>query len=220
MPTSETAAGVPAEKERLRRAMKALRAAYWADAAARRNENDAQGPAAADGESLARAAAALRAAADARICASVCSLPRFAAAETVFLYNAFGSEAGTSAIAARAKAEGKAVFYPRVRGREMELVRDEGQAFARGPFGIMEPAGPVEHVLPQFCVLPLLAADARFHRLGYGGGYYDRALAAWGDAAFKAGIGYDFQLLGTVPAEAHDVLTDALVTDARVLVRR
>ena len=73
--------------------------------------------------------------------------------------------------------------------------------------------------LPQVCVLPLLAADKSFRRLGYGGGFYDRWLARNGGGVFKVGVGYDFQLLDEIPAEAHDVLLDAVVTDARVLLR-
>lgn len=166
-----------------------------------------------------RAEAGERALRDGRICEALFALPQFAAARSVFLYNAFGSEAGTAGVAARLRAEGRRVLYPRVCGRDMFLVPDEGQGFAPGAFGIPEPLGAVTDELPQVCVLPLLAADKSFRRLGYGGGFYDRWLARSGGGVFKVGIGYDFQLLDEIPAEAHDVLLDAVVTDARVLLR-
>ena len=50
-----------------------------------------------------------------------------------------------------------------------------------------------------------------------GGGFYDRYLCCRN--TLKIGICYDFQLIGEVPSEAHDVRLDAIVTDARVLVR-
>ena len=140
------------------------------------------------------------------------------AEKTVFLYRSFADEADTFRIADALMREGTDVCFPRVEGREMVPVLWTGQPFLRGRFGIEEPTGPSFTGRIGLCVLPLLAADGQFYRLGYGGGYYDRFLA--GKNIRKAGICYDFQLVGSVPREPHDVPLDAIVTDKRILIGR
>ncbi len=156
---------------------------------------------------------------DARIAAALFSLPAVQSGTCFFLYRAANGEAGTARIAARLLREGKTVLYPRVRGREMDLVPDRGLGFSRGAFGIEEPTGEPSDREPDVVVLPMLAADGQLHRLGYGGGYYDRYLAAH-PAPYKAAIAYDFQIVERVPHCPHDVLPDAVVTDLRILRRQ
>ena len=101
----------------------------------------------------------------------------------------------------------------------MIAVRYEGGGLCPGKFGVSEPEGEESEDKPEVCILPLLAADGQFRRLGYGGGYYDKYLSGKGKGMRKIGICYDFQLTDGLPSEDHDVLLDALVTDARILVR-
>lgn len=156
---------------------------------------------------------------DARIAAALFSMPAVQSGTCFFLYRAANGEAGTARIAARLLREGKTVLYPRVRGREMDLVPDRGLGFSRGAFGIEEPTGEPSDREPDVVILPMLAADGQLHRLGYGGGYYDRYLAAH-PAPYKAAIAYDFQIVERVPHCPHDVLPDAVVTDLRILRRQ
>ena len=65
----------------------------------------------------------------------------------------------------------------------------------------------------DFILVPGLAFSKDRHRLGRGGGFFDRLLAGRAQDAFKLGVGFSFQLLDTVPTEAHDILMDAIVTD-------
>ena len=167
-----------------------------------------------------RAKIAERDAADAAICAAVLAMPEVAEAESVFVYKSFGTEADTGGIIAALLRAGKAVYLPRVNGAEMCAVRYTGQALARGAYGIEEPCGAPFAGCPQVCLTPLLAADEDFRRLGYGGGYYDRYFAREGRAAYKIGICYDRQRIKSIPAEEHDALLDAVVTDKRVLRRK
>ena len=141
------------------------------------------------------------------------------AGDRYFVYMSFGSEADTHRIIAELMRRDKRVYLPRTKGKEMELVRYTGQPLVRGAFGIAEPGGEAEEVFPEVCVLPLLAADGECRRLGYGGGFYDRYLAERGKTALKVGICYDFQIVGKIPAERHDVPLDAIVTDARIFCR-
>jgi len=65
-------------------------------------------------------------------------------------------------------------------------------------------------------VAPAIALDASGNRLGYGAGFYDRALLRY-PSSIKIGVAYDFQLLAEVPVNADDVAMNVVVTDARVI---
>jgi 5-formyltetrahydrofolate cyclo-ligase len=65
--------------------------------------------------------------------------------------------------------------------------------------------------------VPALAADPRGHRIGYGAGYYDRALPSYVPPAATFVVVFDFQLLAEVPCTEGDVPVDRIVTDARTL---
>ena len=89
-----------------------------------------------------------------------------------------------------------------------------GMATARSNFGVEEPQSG-EAVVPDLLLVPLLAFDSRGHRLGYGGGFYDRTLAglrAVGPVrAF--GLAYAAQEVPGVPSGGHDARLDAIVTE-------
>ncbi len=115
-------------------------------------------------------------------------------------------------------ARGHTVALPQVMGAE-ELMQfrlwREDSAMHRGGFGIPEPAeGDV--VVPDTVLVPLAAFDARGHRIGYGGGFYDGTLAAVKPAR-AVGIAYDLQRYdGEFQAQAHDVPMPMIVTDKKV----
>lgn len=85
-----------------------------------------------------------------------------------------------------------------------------------GQFGVSEPlAGCEEIPLNRFdlVLVPGVAFDARGNRLGRGRGFYDRILAEV--SGIKCGVAYDFQLVETVPTEAHDAPVDFIFTPSR-----
>ena len=70
---------------------------------------------------------------------------------------------------------------------------------------------------PDIMLVPLSAFDRMGHRIGYGAGYYDRAidrLRAKGRAPKLIGIAFDCQEVASVPAEPHDVALDAMLTES------
>jgi 5-formyltetrahydrofolate cyclo-ligase len=83
-----------------------------------------------------------------------------------------------------------------------------------GPYGARIPVDAAQ-VVPQVVILPLLAFDGRGHRLGYGGGYYDRTLCALraSGALLALGFAYSAQEVAELPAEATDQRLDAVVTE-------
>lgn len=91
-----------------------------------------------------------------------------------------------------------------------------GTEMARGVFGTQHPAAG-EAVEPDWLIVPLLAFDRRCARLGYGGGYYDRTLAAL-PGAVAIGVAYAAQEVPEVPIGPHDVPLHAVATE-RELIR-
>jgi 5,10-methenyltetrahydrofolate synthetase len=77
-----------------------------------------------------------------------------------------------------------------------------------------EPASGIA-VVPDLLLIPCVGFDLQRYRLGYGGGYYDRTLAAWpGDTLpVTVGIAYDACRVDALPAEAHDLAMGWIVTD-------
>ncbi len=92
-----------------------------------------------------------------------------------------------------------------------------GDVLVREPFGTMRPTGD-EHA-PSFLLVPLLAFDRCGHRLGYGGGYYDRTLSALHDA-FALGCAYAAQEVDQVPVAPYDARLDAVATERGVIFFR
>lgn len=117
--------------------------------------------------------------------------------------------------------EGKEVYLPKVNSSSPALkhVRYRGpESLAPGPYDIPEPTGK-EAIAPEeldLILVPLLAADNRKNRLGYGMGYYDRFLAL--ATGVSAGLLFQAFLLDEpLPAEPHDIPLDYLITENGVV---
>jgi 5,10-methenyltetrahydrofolate synthetase len=86
-----------------------------------------------------------------------------------------------------------------------------------GHHGIPEPASQ-EAIVPDLLLVPCVGFDRDGYRLGYGGGYYDRTLAAWPGAALPVTVGIAYEACriddGVLAREAHDLPLDAVVTEA------
>jgi len=68
-------------------------------------------------------------------------------------------------------------------------------------------------LVPDALIVPLLGFDPRKYRLGYGGGYYDRTLAAAARRPFCVGLGYSQAMLPTIHPQPHDIPMDEVVTN-------
>lgn len=87
----------------------------------------------------------------------------------------------------------------------------EGDPISLNSYGIAEPAIPSAPVEPGVMLVPLLAFDASGHRLGYGGGYYDRVLERMTVRAI--GIAYAGQEVKQLPRGQHDRRLDMILTE-------
>ncbi len=99
------------------------------------------------------------------------------------------------------------------RGRPLEFRRREpGAAMRPGIWDVPVPAA-AEPVEPDCLLVPLVGFDGEGHRLGYGGGYYDRTLAAMRRRPLALGVGHAFQRLATIRPRPFDRPVDAVVTE-------
>jgi len=124
----------------------------------------------------------------------------------------FGIAAGRRRVDARPPVLG-------LRGRgaraSAELVR--GAPMVDMGFGTVGPHEEAEVLDPSVMLVPLAAFDARGHRIGYGAGYYDRAIAKLADKGLTPrliGIAFDCQQVEMVPDENHDVIIPEILTES------
>ena len=97
---------------------------------------------------------------------------------------------------------------------------EQPDAMCGGPLGVCEPsdADPAAATNElDVIVVPALAVDARGHRIGYGAGYYDRALTRFSPPAVAVAVAFDFQLLVELPNTPEDVTVGYVVTESRIL---
>jgi 5-formyltetrahydrofolate cyclo-ligase len=94
----------------------------------------------------------------------------------------------------------------------------QGDALVRGLFGISEPVATALEVIPDIVLVPLAAFDRAGHRVGYGGGYYDRTFARLRQVKPLTAIGLAFavQEIPQVPALSHDVRLDFVLTETDI----
>lgn len=152
-------------------------------------------------------------------------------ARQVALYVAMRGEVNTTKLLEEAWSAGKQVLLPRCRPRQpgyMDFVPCMGPGcLSHGHFGIEEPCpdiaplpwesegppGP-QDLFPDLLVLPGVAFDRQGYRLGYGGGYYDRALSHPALAgAVRVGLAYTWQVVRELPVEPWDCPVHALCTE-------
>lgn len=134
-------------------------------------------------------------------------------------YHALPEEADPAALLEVLVAGGCHIAFPRVaaRGQPLDYHRiPDGAVLAEGAYGIREPLDHWPRAVPGLVLVPLLAFDASGHRLGYGGGFYDRTLERLkaADPRLRAvGIAYAGQQVDKLPHDAHDYPLDAILTE-------
>lgn len=145
---------------------------------------------------------------------------RFAslAAMRIGAYSPFRGEPDIRAAVDRWRAAGATTALPVVvtRGAPLEFRAFwPGVRMGRGVWGLPIPQGtPV--VVPQALLIPLLGFDAHGYRLGYGGGYFDRTLAALAPPPLGIGVAFELSRIATVHPQPHDIPMDFIATEAGI----
>jgi 5-formyltetrahydrofolate cyclo-ligase len=146
-------------------------------------------------------------------------LPEIRAAEIVLVFWSFGSEVPTMPLIDGLRSVGSRVALPRIVDGDLQArTYEPGDPLTATSFGALEPAAGV--VLDpreiDAIAVPAVAFDREGHRVGYGGGFYDRFLTTIRDDAPAIGIGFELQLLPpgqTLPAGHFDRRIDLVVTE-------
>ena len=165
---------------------------------------------------------AVRAAASHTIGEQLKALPSFVAARVVLVTFPFGSEWDSRPCALTVLSSGKTLVAPRVnnatRMLELHAVDDIAHQVTAGFRGIPEPLSS----LPRFdathidwVLVPGVAFGADGRRLGYGGGFYDRLMATLAKATPCIAGAFDAQIAAHIPAAAHDLYVDRIITESR-----
>ena len=150
----------------------------------------------------------------------VLQFPELIEAETVCLYMSTGNELDTSEIIRYCLENGKKVAAPRIENEEIEFYyfKDPSE-LQQGSFNIWEPMG-TEAVTDEdsLMIMPGVAFDLDCNRIGYGMGYYDRYLTKH-PYMKKIALAYEFQIVGKIMNDIHDVRADIIVTESRVIMQ-
>ena len=142
-----------------------------------------------------------------------CSHPMYQEAGTIYGYLPYNQEVRTIPMLEQALRDGKRVAVPKVYGDEMKFIYlDDLSRIEKGYCGIPEPIddGSVADDLRALVLMPGLAFDAQGHRIGYGGGFYDKFLAAEPRHPTLA-LCYEFQMIEHLETEEFDVPVDCVL---------
>lgn len=134
-------------------------------------------------------------------------------AKTIYGYLPYNQEVRTVPMLEQALKDGKRVAVPKVYGDEMKfLYLDDLSKVSKGYAGIPEPIAdePVADDETALVLMPGLAFDPQGHRIGYGGGFYDKFLAAEPNHPTLA-LCYEFQMLPELHTEEHDIPVDTVL---------
>ena len=128
------------------------------------------------------------------------------------------SEADIRPLMDAMREKGARLCLPAILDRETIVFRElvRGAEMVDMGFGTVGPGPEAEVLDPDVMLVPLSAFDAAGNRIGYGGGYYDRAIArlrARGRTPKLIGVAFSCQQVDAVPAEPHDVPLDAILTE-------
>ena len=137
----------------------------------------------------------------------------YKAAKTIYGYLPDNQEVRTVPMLEQALKDGKRVAVPKVYGDEMKfLYLDDLSQVEKGYAGIPEPIAdePVADDDTALVLMPGLAFDPQGHRIGYGGGFYDKFLAAEPNHPTLA-LCYEFQMLPRLDTEEHDIPVDTVL---------
>ena len=149
----------------------------------------------------------------AALCRKFLQTEEYRRARTLYGYLPYNQEVRTEAILEQAMADGKKVAVPKVYGDEMKFIfLEDLTQVEKGYSGIPEPIAdhPVAEDESALVLMPGLAFDPQGHRIGYGGGFYDKFLSREPNHPTVA-LCYDFQVVEKLETEEFDIPVDTVI---------
>ena len=156
-----------------------------------------------------------------RIYHRLIDMPAYQLARCIACYVSIKNEVDTKTVIQKAIDSGKQVGVPVTReDGDMDFQAIAGLSDLRPVhYGLREPVPDSKKVLLPHTIdlilVPGIAFDRSGHRIGSGGGYYDRFLAR--TEVIRIGLSYGFQIIDRVPAEPHDEKMDLIITENEVI---
>lgn len=147
------------------------------------------------------------------LCRQFLETPEYRNARSVYGYLPYNQEVRTWALLEQALKDGKKVAVPKVYEDEMRFIyMDDLSKVATGYAGIPEPIAdePIADDTEALVLMPGLVFDQEGHRIGYGGGFYDRFLEAEPNHPTVA-LCYAFQMMDHLDTEEHDIPVDRVL---------
>ena len=153
------------------------------------------------------------------IAEKVFSTDLYKSCKTILIFVSINSEVETKFIIDRAFRDGKIVAVPKTENKSMEFVKiSPADELAKGEYNI--PTAPlgnekIKDFSSALCIVPCLSADLSCHRLGYGGGYYDRFFALYPNVKSIC-LCFDNCIALSLPTEEFDKAVDISITEKRM----
>ncbi len=159
-----------------------------------------------------------------------CNLEEYKNAACIYAYMSYNQEVNTKHIIERAWKDGKRVAVPKTlaSGKKiskngkiipdfMEFIYiDSFNKLEKGYVDILEPVFDENKIANEkevLILMPGLAFDKNYNRIGYGGGFYDKYLSSHNETKFiKIALGFPFQLYENIPTDPHDEKMDIVLT--------
>lgn len=163
-----------------------------------------------------------RAAGSAAIAGKAIALAAAVAPRVVATYKAIRTEVVPDAMTDWAFAQGLVAALPSVIDATTMVFRryDAGADLVPGGLGTRGPSPGAAVVVPDVIIVPMVAFDRAGIRLGHGAGYYDRCVAALRAAGARPaliGLAFATQEVADIPAQAHDIRMDWIVTETETI---
>lgn len=156
-------------------------------------------------------------------CANLMASEAFRHAHCLMLYMPLRSEVDLVHAMLRCFQDNQVVCVPRVDWDHKRMIPIQIHSFddrnlVNDRYGLRMPDNgvPIPVEMLELVVVPGLGFDVSGNRIGRGAGYYDRFLAQPGFCGRTIGLGFDFQMVDSVPRLEHDMRLDSIVTDRRV----
>ena len=155
------------------------------------------------------------------ICQELANSFMYKQAQTILLYYPLKDEINTIPIIKEAIKKKKKIALPKCQGNTISFYYlNDLNDLHKGMFNIMEPnsSSKLTNFCNSICIVPGIAFDKNYNRLGYGKGYYDCFLKDY--PGLKIGLCYEELLVEKIPTDIYDIPVDMIITEKKMYYRK
>ena len=139
-------------------------------------------------------------------------------AKVIALYNSLKDEVDTSYLITESLKE-KIILLPKIFDDNMEYIKiNNNTKYNKSHFGVLEPVGSIYQDKIDLIIVPGVAFDKKFNRLGFGMGYYDKYLKKHN--VYKIGLCFNEQMVDILPHNELDIPMDMIITPNKIYKKK